>query len=162
VEDVHSTNFGSRPSSFRDPQVHLGFKLWQVGRTFVEALTVELITEGFDDLTPGLVNIMPMLDVTGTQISALAARLNISKQAAAKIVQRLVILGYVTLTERPDDRRARLVNFSERGLALLEAGERQKIALEKKLLKDIPADDQSRFLTVLKRILENADNTARI
>jgi DNA-binding MarR family transcriptional regulator len=161
VQEGHPSNFGSRPSNFRDPQGHLGFKLWQAGRVFVDALTLALMNEDFDDLTPGLVNIMPMLDVTGTQISDLAARLKISKQAAAKLVQRLVDLGYVNLAERPDDRRARLINFSERGLALLEAGERQKIALEKKLLKDIPAEDQKRFLAVLKRIMENADNAAK-
>jgi DNA-binding MarR family transcriptional regulator len=147
--------YGNRPASFRAPDGHLGFKLWQAGRVFVDALTLALQKDGFDDLTSGLVNVMPMLDVTGTQTSDLAARLNVSKQAGAKIVQRLVELDYVFLTERPDDRRARLIAFTKRGLELLEAGEKHKIALETKLLMSISIADQACFTAVLKQMIEN-------
>jgi DNA-binding MarR family transcriptional regulator len=55
------------------------------------------------------------LDDTGTTVSTLAERAQITKQAMAELVQHLERHGYVERTPDPADRRAKLVRPTERG-----------------------------------------------
>jgi DNA-binding MarR family transcriptional regulator len=150
------SEFGKRPAQFKPPEGHLGFQLWYGGRLFVQALTQALALQGFDDLTTSLVNIMPMIDADGTQITVLAGRLAISKQAAGKIVQRLVGLGYLDLINSPTDGRAKMVVFTIRGQSLLAAGEAAKEQLERGWLSELSKDEAHQFSSYLSRILERA------
>jgi DNA-binding MarR family transcriptional regulator len=54
--------------------------------------------------------------VAGTTATDLGHRLGISKQAAGKIVDRLVALGYVERVDDPADARRKLVRLTPRGL----------------------------------------------
>jgi DNA-binding MarR family transcriptional regulator len=55
------------------------------------------------------------LDDTGTTVSVLAERAQMTKQAMAELVRHLEIHGYVTREPDPDDRRAKLVTPTARG-----------------------------------------------
>jgi DNA-binding MarR family transcriptional regulator len=55
------------------------------------------------------------LDDTGTTVSLLAERANMTKQAMAELVAYLEELGYVRRVPDPADRRAKLVLPTERG-----------------------------------------------
>jgi DNA-binding MarR family transcriptional regulator len=55
------------------------------------------------------------LDDTGTTVSVLAERAQITKQAMAELVGHLEAHGYVTRVPDPTDRRAKLVLPTERG-----------------------------------------------
>ena len=55
------------------------------------------------------------LDDTGTTVSTLAARAQMTKQAMAELVQYLEARGYLHREPDPDDRRAKLVLPTERG-----------------------------------------------
>ena len=59
------------------------------------------------------------LDDTGTTVSTLAARAQITKQAMAELVQHLERHGYVVRVPDPDDRRAKLVQPTDRGAAVI-------------------------------------------
>ena len=55
------------------------------------------------------------LDDTGTTVSLLAERAQMTKQAMAELVQHLETHGYVTRVPNPHDRRAKLVLPTDRG-----------------------------------------------
>jgi DNA-binding MarR family transcriptional regulator len=55
------------------------------------------------------------LDDTGTTVSLLAERAQMTKQAMAELVQHLETHGYVSRVPDPHDRRAKLVLPTERG-----------------------------------------------
>jgi DNA-binding MarR family transcriptional regulator len=59
------------------------------------------------------------LDDTGTTVSLLAERAQITKQAMAELVQHLEAHGYVTRVPDPTDRRAKLVVPTDRGQEVL-------------------------------------------
>ena len=59
------------------------------------------------------------LDDTGTTVSALAERAQMTKQAMAELVHHLEAHGYVSRVPDPVDRRAKLVLATERGREVL-------------------------------------------
>lgn len=59
------------------------------------------------------------LDDTGTTVSALADRAQMTKQAMAELVRHLEAHGYVSRVPDPADRRAKLVLATERGREVL-------------------------------------------
>jgi DNA-binding MarR family transcriptional regulator len=77
------------------------------------------------------------LDETGTTVSALAERAQITKQAMAELVHHLEARGYVIRKPDPDDRRAKLVVPTERG--------REVVAIAQDLVPQL----EDRITTVL-------------
>ena len=69
------------------------------------------------------------LDDTGTTVSLLAERAQMTKQAMAELVRHLEIHGYVTRVTDPADRRAKLVVPTDRG--------REMIALAQELVREL-------------------------
>ncbi|MFC7458304.1 MarR family winged helix-turn-helix transcriptional regulator [Brachybacterium sp. GCM10030267] len=61
---------------------------------------------------------------SGATTTEVAAALGVSKQAAAKTVERLVDLGYLESRADPRDARARILRHTERGRDMLRRSER--------------------------------------
>jgi DNA-binding MarR family transcriptional regulator len=74
----------------------------------------ELIAQGHS-VRPAHVPVFTGLDAQGTNISTLAARAGISRQAMSGLVRDLEGEGYVQTAPDPDDRRALVVELTERG-----------------------------------------------
>jgi DNA-binding MarR family transcriptional regulator len=66
--------------------------------------------------------LLPHIDLDGTRLTDLAARLNVTKQAAQQLVDELVEMGILERGPDPNDARAKLVKFSKRGKAGLFEG----------------------------------------
>ncbi len=71
----------------------------------------------------------PHLALEGSRITDLAERMGISKQAVGKMVDEMESLGFLERIPDPEDRRAKLVRFSEKGRGGLLQGlvELQKV-----------------------------------
>lgn len=68
----------------------------------------------------------------GLRLTEIAERGNMTKQSAGEVVDDLVALGYVERVPDPDDRRAKLVRFTERGEAAQSNGFRLLDEIEKR------------------------------
>ena len=97
---------------------HIGRDVLIIHADFQRRARVELRRRGHD-LSPSLTALMPHLDDNGTTVTVAARHAGISKQAVGKLVDELVRLGYVERRAHPDDMRATLVVFTERGKGLL-------------------------------------------
>jgi len=76
---------------------------------------VRLADRGHAAVRPAHGAVFQFLDDTGTTVSALAQRAQMTKQAMAQLVQHLEKHGYVTRVADPADARAKLVKPTARG-----------------------------------------------
>lgn len=89
------------------------------------------------------------MDLEGTRISEIARRARITPQAVSQHVATLEERGLVEVAPDPDDGRARLVRFSERGRSLIETGQHVTAELYEEWSEVLGEDG----LTELKRLL---------
>jgi DNA-binding MarR family transcriptional regulator len=117
-----------------EPQVlDLGILLALGYQEFVRQLHEALAAAGFDDIGRSDGYVFRALDEAPLSTSALAARLAISKQGAAQIVEDMILRGYLERRPDPADGRARLLFLSDRGRAALAEARRFHHAYERSL-----------------------------
>ena len=91
--------------------------LWQ--QTYPEMLR-QVNAAGFDDIRLGHWPVLQWPGPEGQRPSVIAERAGTSKQAVNHVLRDLGRLGYVELRPDPRDSRARLVELTARGHALVE------------------------------------------
>jgi len=67
----------------------------------------------------------------GGRISDMAARAGITKQSMGEVVRELVDVGVLEMSVDPDDRRAKVVTYTQLGLEVTNGGRRYLETLEK-------------------------------
>jgi DNA-binding MarR family transcriptional regulator len=102
-----------------DPDI--GILLALAYQQFVTELHEDLAERGFDDVRKSDGYVFRALDAEHLTTSALAERLGISKQGSGQLVDDLTRRGYVEGRQDPSDRRARLLELTDRGRAALAA-----------------------------------------
>ena len=80
-------------------------------------LIADLNRAGFDDLRLPHIAVLSYPSADGCRPSELAERAGMSKQAMNQLLQSLENLGYIKRVSAETDGRARVVRFTERGLA---------------------------------------------
>ena len=80
-----------------------------------DLVLARLAERGYGDVRAAHGAVFQYLDETGTTVSVLAERAQITKQAMAELVHYLEARGYVLRKPDPDDRRAKLVLPTDRG-----------------------------------------------
>jgi DNA-binding MarR family transcriptional regulator len=128
-----------------------------VGRAILDAFNVfedevlrQLGQEGFAMVRSVHLNLYRNLDFDGTRLTELALRGNITKQSMQELVDRAEEHGFVERRQDPDDRRAKIVVFSEKGLLLLEALHRAIAAAEDRMIAEIGADAVANITSALR------------
>ncbi|MFG2054095.1 MarR family winged helix-turn-helix transcriptional regulator [Micromonospora sp. NPDC048930] len=85
-------------------------------RTLIDDLHAELARQGHPELRPAHGFVLQAVGAGGITASDLGQRLGVSKQAAGKTVDRLVVLGYLERVDDPADARRKLVRMTDKGL----------------------------------------------
>jgi DNA-binding MarR family transcriptional regulator len=128
--------------------------LLAVSRALVDGISAGVRARGFDDLRPAHGFAFARLAPDGATITQLAGHLDVTRQAAAQLVDELTAKGYVERRPHPDDARARLIMLTEKGWACTRAadaamadtvrpwatalGERRMLALRDDLIRIAP------------------------
>ena len=97
----------------------LGRHLYALYRIYDSGVLHGLHVAGFADIRPVHTDILRAIEVSGSRITDVAARCNITKQAAGQVIKELVGLGYISLMTTPRDSRVRMVIFTEKGIGLI-------------------------------------------
>jgi DNA-binding MarR family transcriptional regulator len=84
-------------------------------KTYALAIRRAFAAEGFDDIPKLGPRLLGGMYRFGGQPTDIAGDLGISKQAASKMVDVLVVRGYLDREVDPDDRRRMLLSLTERG-----------------------------------------------
>lgn len=90
-------------------------------KTYGRAIREAFAAEGFDDIPKLGPRLLGGMQRFGGQPPDIAADFGISKQAASKVVDALVVRGYLERSVDPDDRRRMLLALTERGEAAAKA-----------------------------------------
>jgi DNA-binding MarR family transcriptional regulator len=105
-----------------DPEA-LAVGLLSVSRALVDGITAGVRARGFADVRPAHGFAFTRLAPDGATITELAEHLDVTRQAAAQLVDELVAKGYVQRSRHPDDARARLITLTSKGWACTRAAE---------------------------------------
>jgi DNA-binding MarR family transcriptional regulator len=121
-----------------------------------DLVLVRLAEYGYADIRPSHTAVFQYLDDTGTTVSLLAERAQMTKQAMAELVAHLEARGYVTRVPDPGDRRAKLVRPTERGHDVMTTAQSLVPELERLVTRGLDADR----LTALRDDLDNIRRAA--
>ena len=113
----------------------LGLLLARAYQEFVRQLRADLAGRGFDDLGRSDGFVFRALDGRPMTVSALAGRLEVTKQAAGQIVEDMEGRRYLRRRPDPGDARARLVELAPRGRAALAAARAFHRRYERQLVR---------------------------
>jgi DNA-binding MarR family transcriptional regulator len=100
-----------------------------------DLVVARLVERGHELLRPAHGAVFQYLDDTGTTVSVLAERAQMTKQAMAELVLYLESNGYVTRVPDPNDRRAKLVVATTRGHEVMAITQGLVPELEAKVTK---------------------------
>jgi DNA-binding MarR family transcriptional regulator len=120
-----------------------------------EAVVRRLAAAGFGDLRPSHAYVFQHLVHGPLAIKALAARLGMTAQGASKLVLELEQLGYVRRSASAEDRRTHLVELTERGRALIDAGRTARAAFTADVEQLLGPTGLRRLLAMLQRVAEH-------
>ncbi len=112
------------------PGVPLARLLVMAGRSMIDELHVRLRADGWDGIRPAYGFVLVALKSRTLTNSALAAELDVSKQATSKLVDAMVAGGLVERTVDPADSRIRRLSLTPTGERLLADVERIYVDLE--------------------------------
>jgi DNA-binding MarR family transcriptional regulator len=85
-------------------------------RTLDEQTTAALVDRGESDLSPGHASALLLVDRSGTRLTELALRAQVTKQAMMQVVDDLESMGSVRRVPDPTDARAKVVKLTAKGL----------------------------------------------
>jgi DNA-binding MarR family transcriptional regulator len=105
-----------------------------------DLVVVRLAERGYADVRAAHGAVFQYLDETGTTVSVLAERAQMTKQAMAELVLYLEARGYVTRAPDPRDRRAKLVRPTERGREVVAVAQDLIPRLEERITAVLGAD----------------------
>jgi DNA-binding MarR family transcriptional regulator len=90
--------------------------LLEAFRSLDDEVIAALRDRGIPDLRPSQALALLLVDRTGTRLSVLAQRADVSKQAMMQLVDELAEIGCLRRTPDPADARAKIVRLTAKGL----------------------------------------------
>jgi DNA-binding MarR family transcriptional regulator len=118
-----------------------------------DELFTRLADAGYDDLFPRHGSVLAYLDEDGIRATELARLSGRHKQIIGRIVDELEDLGYVERRPDPEDRRAKLIFPTERGLDQVRLGDEIVAEIEARHAKEIGAKSYAQFRDVLRGVV---------
>jgi DNA-binding MarR family transcriptional regulator len=121
-----------------------------------DRVVVRLAERGHADVRAAHGAVFQFLDDTGTTVSVLAERAQITKQAMAELVLYLENRGYLSREPDPNDGRAKLVRPTERGREVVAIAQGLVPELEERIAAVLGADRVETLRADLSTIREIA------
>jgi len=136
----------------RNVQPDLAILLVAAARTVADVLGSAVADAGVEDMRSQFGFVLRAAGERGVTLTELANRLAVTKQAAIKVVDEMERRGLVERQAHPDDRRAKLIAPTARGLRVRNAALKASREMERGLRRvagDADVDALRRALTEL-------------
>ena len=115
---------------------------------------------GFDDLRPRHGAVLAYLDEEGIRLGDLARLARRNKQTIAAILDELESLGYIYRVDDPDDRRAKLIVPTERGLQRMRVADQIVADIEKRHEATLGRAAYTEFMRALREVADDGEAIA--
>jgi DNA-binding MarR family transcriptional regulator len=112
---------------------------------------------GYPEIKQSHNAVFATLLVSGNRATDMADRAGITRQSMGEIVREMVDLGILEMRPDPDDRRAKLVTYTEHGLEFARAGYQHLIDLEKRFAEEFGEEEYELARKVLERLVPLLD-----
>lgn len=144
------------PTTARRPRHrNLGILLREPFRIGSEELHRRIAERGHPSIRAPHGNVFQFLDDTGTPVSELARRAQMTKQSMAELVAHLERHGYVERIPDPDDRRAKLVRATERGRDVYAVAREVVAEIEHEWTERLGPTKMRQLRTLLEELNDN-------
>jgi DNA-binding MarR family transcriptional regulator len=137
----------------------LGVLASQLLFSLQDELFARLAEDGYDDLLPRHGAVLAYLDEDGIRATELARLSGRHKQIVGRIVDELEELGYVERRPDPQDRRAKLIFPTQRGLAQIQRGDEIVADIEARHAREVGGKTYAAFRDVLRGVVAHARET---
>ncbi len=131
----------------------LGIMLTLALRCFVDGLHQGLGGQGFQDLRPPFGVIFRALRDGPLTLTALAARLGVTKQSAAKLVDEMVAKGLIERSDSDLDGRAKLLGLTDRGRLAMATAIGVGKDIERRLVDAVGPDEEQQFRRTMEAFI---------
>jgi DNA-binding MarR family transcriptional regulator len=118
-----------------------------------EELFAKLAAAGYDDLHPRHAAVLAYLDEDGIRATELAQLSGRHKQIIGRMIDELEELGYVERRPDPEDRRAKLIFPTKRGLEQVRLGDEVIADIEARHAQQIGGRTYAEFRDVLRAVV---------
>jgi DNA-binding MarR family transcriptional regulator len=136
--------------SVREPV--LPRRLSQASRELDREIEEALHDRGIWDLKPTQARNLLLVDRTGTRLSELAQRAEITKQRMMQVIDELQSLGCVRRTPDPEDSRAKVIRLTARGIRLRAEARRALLAVEARARRQLGQRRYDQLETMLEEL----------
>lgn len=109
---------------------------------------------GFTELAPAHNSVFATLPPEGARAADMAARSGITRQSMGEVVRDMVRLGLLERVPDPSDRRAKIVQYTDHGRTVAQAGFDHILDVEDRLRDEFGAEDLATTRRVLARVRE--------
>ncbi|TDD25647.1 MarR family transcriptional regulator [Kribbella turkmenica] len=113
--------------------------------------------DGHPELKPAHNLVFGTLSRNGSRAADMAARAGITRQSMGEVIREMVGLDILEMRPDPEDGRAKLVTYSDRGIAVAADGYNHLKDLEERFAAEFGEDDYNTARDVLARIADLLD-----
>lgn len=133
---------------------HVGWRLWCASLAWKERFQAGMLALGHHWYAEARSSIIPYLDREGTRQGLLVQRMGLSKQAVQQLVDDLEREGIVERRADPEDRRGKIVVFTDKGLEAQADANRIKREVEAAFRDKLGAQDFAKLDELLRRLAD--------
>jgi DNA-binding MarR family transcriptional regulator len=121
------------------------------------ALQADMVRKGHQDghleLKPAHNSVFATLAEEGSRAADMATRAGITRQSMGEVIRDLVALDILEMREDPEDRRAKLVTYSQHGRRVAKDGVEHLIELEERFVEEFGEQEYNTARDVLARLV---------
>ncbi|MCA0277860.1 MAG: MarR family winged helix-turn-helix transcriptional regulator [Proteobacteria bacterium] len=133
---------------------HVGWRLWQASRAWQGEFAEAMRAAGHDWFSESRAGLLGHIARRGTRQAALIERAGISKQAVQQLLDGLEAEGVIERATDPEDKRGKLVHYTEKGLAALADGDRIKLDIESRYRQRLGEGPFEALMAALRSLAE--------
>ncbi|MEO3757614.1 MarR family transcriptional regulator [Mycobacterium sp. B14F4] len=138
-------------------QLAIGQLLVRLLREFREDLGAPRADAGYGDVREPHLQIFGNIRMGGTRLTELADRAQLSLAATSELVNDLEQLGYLTRRPDPADGRAKLIDLTKRGRALMADAGARVADIEQRWSAIVGARNFRQMCRTMQRLLDELD-----
>jgi DNA-binding MarR family transcriptional regulator len=142
-------------------ELDLGHAAFFLGLRINELVAEAMVAEGFADVRQSFGFVIQHLIQQDRSITELAERMEVTQQAASKVVAELLKLGMIEVLPAKD-RRTKQIRLSERGWRSVRLARKARIQIDRRLVKGAGATQYEEAKRTLLRCLDKLGGMERI
>jgi len=135
----------------RTPLIALVFR---ANRSMQADMVSQARVRGWDRAKPSHNSVFGTLGYEGARPAERAARAGITRQSMGEVIRELVDFGILEMTPDPNDRRAKVVRYTELGLRETEEGGDHIVEFEERLIAVLGEAGYENLRTGLEKVVE--------